>query len=105
MKTLMIGLPTTIFIWVVVFFVYSFRVEDFGNQTELFLINENLMFVESTNDLMMLNCSLMHRRNDVDFAQLDLMKREIDFIMAKDSLEHIIYKIEIDSSVFKNHEH
>lgn len=110
MKTLIVGLPATFFIWVVVFFVYSFRVEDSLVVSDMYFINEQLVFVESTNDLMMLNCSLMHRRNDFDSAQLDLIGREIELVQREqqlkhDSFEHIFYKIEIDSSVLKNRNH
>lgn len=107
MKTLMIGLPATFFIWVVVVFVYSFRVESSPASSDVFFINEQLTFIENTNRLVQLNCSLMNRRNDFDSAQLELMGREIDLfqreqLLKHDSFEHIFYKIEIDSSVLKN---
>lgn len=110
MKTLVIGLPATFFIWVVVFFVYSFRADDPLIAADIYCLDEQMTFIESTNDLIALNCSLMNRRNDFDSAQLELMEREIDLFQREqlfkhDSFEHIIYKIEIDSSVLKNRNH
>lgn len=101
MKTLILGVPA-FFVWGVVLFVFSFRVDD--PPPEIDLTNEKLLALEQTNRLVMLNCSLMTQRNDVGFSQLDLIGRELEFIQSQlksDSLVNIIYKIEIDSSILK----
>ncbi len=104
MKTLILGVPA-FFVWGVVFFVFSFRVDD--PPPEIDLTNEKLLALEQTNRLVMLNCSVINQRNDVGFAQLDLFGRELEFMQSRTKIDsvHIVYKVEIDSSILKqNHE-
>lgn len=104
MKTLILGIPT-FFIWSVVLFILSFRVDN--QPPGIDLTNEKLLALAEKNQLVMLNCSVIKQRNEIGFAQLDLIGREIEFMktqLKSDSLVNIIYKIEIDSSVLKqNH--
>lgn len=98
MKTLIFGFPASFFVWGIVLFVYSFKVEHHG--PEIDLTNERLEIMAETNKVIRMNCDVMQRRNEIGFEQLELIGREFELITRIDSV-NIIYKIEIDSSVLK----